>query len=99
MDFANETLTLEHLAVRFKLEETMTEFKKVFKECQDNIKDKKPDVTPKEEVKDVRESNLKRFTSSCSNNNSHSGTGKTGSEVFRHVQTQGWIMGMCRVPL
>jgi hypothetical protein len=54
MDFAEETLKLEHLAVRFKLEETMIEFKKVFKECQDNVKDKKPDVTPKLDVTNVR---------------------------------------------
>ena len=40
MDFAEETLKLEHLAVRFKLEETLKEFKKVFEQCQADLREK-----------------------------------------------------------
>ncbi len=38
MDFAEETLKLEHLAVRFKHEETLKEFKKVFENCQEDLR-------------------------------------------------------------
>ena len=38
MDFAEETLKLEHLAIRFKLEETLHEFKKVFEQCQADLR-------------------------------------------------------------
>jgi hypothetical protein len=40
MDFAEETLKLEHLAVRFKLEETLKEFKEVFQRCQEELRTK-----------------------------------------------------------
>lgn len=40
MDFAEEELKLEHLAVRFKLEETVAEFKKVFEQCQKEVQEK-----------------------------------------------------------
>ncbi len=40
MDFAEETLKLEHLAVRFKLEETLREFKEVFQRCQEELRAK-----------------------------------------------------------
>lgn len=55
MDFAEETLKLEQLAVRFKLEETMIEFKRVFKESQENLKEKKPEEMPRNEVSNVRQ--------------------------------------------
>lgn len=48
MDFADETLKLEHLAVKFKLEETLEQFKKVFRDCQEELR-KKP-ATNKVEV-------------------------------------------------
>jgi len=40
MDFSDEELHLEHLAVRFKLEETRDEFKKIFEQCQEELKKK-----------------------------------------------------------
>lgn len=40
MDFADEELHLEHLAVRFKLEETRDEFKKIFEQCQEELRKK-----------------------------------------------------------
>ena len=40
MDFAEETLKLEHLAVRFKLEESVQEFKRVFEQCKADIEEK-----------------------------------------------------------
>ena len=52
MDFAEEELKLEHLAVRFKLEETRDEFKKVFEQCQEELK-KKP--TPQKDAQTPKE--------------------------------------------
>lgn len=40
MDFAEESLKLEHLAVRFKLEETLKQFKEVFLKCQEELRNK-----------------------------------------------------------
>ena len=40
MDYAEEKLKLEHLAVRFKLEETLQEFKKVFENCQADLRNR-----------------------------------------------------------
>ncbi len=38
MDYADEEAKLEHLAVKFKLADTMKDFKKVFEECQEKLK-------------------------------------------------------------
>jgi len=38
MDYAEEEAKMEKLAFRFKLEETLNNFKKVFKECQEELK-------------------------------------------------------------
>lgn len=54
MDFSEESLKLEQLAVRVKLEETMIEFKKVFKECQDALKDTKSIENSTKEMPTVR---------------------------------------------
>ena len=48
MDFADETLKLEHLTVKFKLEETVNEFKRVFQQCQDELR-KHPTPTKQEQ--------------------------------------------------
>lgn len=40
MDFAEETLKLEHLAVRFKLEESVQEYKRIFEQCKADIAEK-----------------------------------------------------------
>jgi hypothetical protein len=48
-DFAEETLKLEHLAVKFKLEESVQEFKRIFEECQADLKTKESPT--KSEVK------------------------------------------------
>jgi hypothetical protein len=66
MDFAEEELKMEHLAVRFKLEETRDEFKKVFEQCQEELRLKgtpqKTD-TPVKEAEKVKQTrtNLKIF--------------------------------------
>ncbi len=39
MDYADEEPKLEKLAVRFKLEETKDEFKRIFENCQKELKD------------------------------------------------------------
>jgi RanBP1 domain len=52
MDFSEEELHLEHLAVRFKLEETRDEFKKIFEECQEELK-KRPTPQKTEEAEKV----------------------------------------------
>ena len=57
MDFADEELKLEHLAVRFKCEETLNQFKDVFEKCQRKLlKNNRPAAvkpeTKKEAAKD-----------------------------------------------
>lgn len=52
MDFSEEELRLEHLAVRFKLEETRDEFKKVFEKCQEELK-QRPTPTKAEAPKEA----------------------------------------------
>jgi hypothetical protein len=66
MDFAEEELKLEHLAVRFKLEETMQEFKKVFEKCQADLREKGSPTKP------VTTSPI-NFTGSNSSNSLHIG--------------------------
>jgi hypothetical protein len=39
-DFAEEKVKLEHLAVRFKLEETLQNFKTVFETCQADLRNR-----------------------------------------------------------
>lgn len=40
MDYADEEPKVEHLAVKFKLEETKNEFKKKFEECRAQVESK-----------------------------------------------------------
>ncbi len=42
MDYADDEAKLENLAVRFKLAETLNDFKKVFEDCQEQLKKKPP---------------------------------------------------------
>lgn len=52
MDYSEEELHLEHLAVKFKLEETKDEFKKVFESCQEELR-KRPTPQKNEAPKEA----------------------------------------------
>ena len=39
-DFADESLKLEHVALKFRLEELAMEFKRIFEECQANAEER-----------------------------------------------------------
>jgi hypothetical protein len=59
MEFAEEELKMEYLAVRFKLEETRDEFKKVFEQCQEELRLKGTPQKTDTPVKEAEKVNIK----------------------------------------